>query len=277
MRRAVAPFLIDRSKRPGMNQGATGRMVRGWIATVEQAIGKPLGELQAPDEIVAAFEAWPETLSVYEPELLHWFWQKGRLDKEVLRRVLLDVWRFPDVPTGPWCPATVWPAMFKAAGFLSDDVPKPTRRLVLYRGCTPKRRRGMSWTRYRHKADYFADYWFNQGQGERGHVYKTIARPRDVLAIIYGKKGKIVMYGKEVEVRVKSEFEFVIDARLRPITLVETARARAKRLQHEAVSEELKQMALGVIPIEPGLELKVAGTRRALEKSLGVRLLMSAE
>jgi hypothetical protein len=170
---------------------------------VERAVGKSLAELRAPDEIVAAFDAWPSGngQEMYKPDLLHWLWRKGRLNKEVLRRVLLDAWRYTDFPTAG-CPSRVWRAMFRTAGFLSDGVAKPTRRRILYRGCTPEGRRGMSWTEARRVAEELCDSWFEKGQApKRGHLYKTVADPGHVLALIRGGE-------------FRPEFEFIIDVTL---------------------------------------------------------------
>jgi hypothetical protein len=213
----------------------TSAAVGNWIASVEQAVGKSPMELREPDEVVKAFDAWPSSVKSFGPELLYWFWRQGRLSADTLRRVLLDMWRNADFPVGPGCPAKAWREMFKAAGFLSDTITKPTRQRVLYRGCTPEGRRGMSWTTERWVAEKFADYWFERGQAQKpGHVYKTVAGPRDVLAAIYGKeKVQLTLNGVTKEVRVKPEFEWIVDARSLPITLMETAKARLIRFNRE--------------------------------------------
>ncbi len=223
---------------------------------MERAVGKSVSELQTPDEIAAAFGLWPSYATAYAPELLHWFWRKGRLGKEVLRRIipadealrrqeeealaklpssiaivkgepissdlplLLYVWRYTDFPTAG-CPARSWRAMFRAAGFLSDGIANPTRRRILYRACTREGRRGMSWTSERWIAEDFADKWFELSLSQkRGHVYRTVAGPEHVLAAIHGRL-------------FRPEREFIIDAGSLPISLVETAKARVARLETE--------------------------------------------
>src|SRR5271169_1038372 len=100
-------------------------------AIVNRLVGKPA------DEIVAAFEALVRspTYCADGPKLLHQLWQQRRLSVEVLRRVLLGVWRNADSPLAD-CPASAWRAMFGTTGFISDGASKPTRTKVLYRGCT---------------------------------------------------------------------------------------------------------------------------------------------
>jgi hypothetical protein len=154
---------------------------------------------------------------------------------ELLRRLLLDVWLYTDFPMAG-CPARAWRAMFKLTGYLSDGVPKPTRRRVLYRGCTPEGRRGMSWTTKRLVAERFADYWVEWSQAEKpGHVYKAVVEPNYVLATIRGKLETLKFNGAEVEVPVGSEHEFIIDARALSVTLVETARERIACVEREEV------------------------------------------
>jgi hypothetical protein len=124
--------------------------------------------------------------------------------------------------------------MFKLTGYLSDGIPKPTRRRVLYRGCTPEGRRGMSWTTKRFVAEKFADYWVEWSQAEKpGHVYKAVVEPACVLGAIRGKLKKLDLNGTEVELPVGSEHEFIVDARSLSITLVETARERIARVERE--------------------------------------------
>lgn len=206
-------------------------------AVVERLVGKPHTELRTPDEIMTAFEALHPTYKIFGPDLLYSLWRHQRLDVELLRRLLLDVWIYTDFPTAG-CPARAWRAMFKRTGYLpSDGVPKPTRRRVLYRGCTPKGRRGMSWTSKRFVAERFADYWVEHGYGEAkpGHVYKAVVEPNCVLAIIRGRLETLNFNGAEVEVPVGSEHEFIIDARALSVTLVETARERIARVEREEV------------------------------------------
>ena len=155
------------------------------IAAAERATAKPLNTLRSPVEIKTALDALPGTLA---PHLLISLWRVRRLKRNHLQAMLLNVWRSLDHPHA-W-PMRTWRAMFRCAGFLSDDyeaAPKPTRPLTVYRGCTPTGRRGMSWTTERWIAEQFADKWVELGQATTyGHVYKARVAPGNVLARIYG-------------------------------------------------------------------------------------------
>jgi hypothetical protein len=202
---------------------------------VERFVGKPPAELRTRDEIMAAFEAMSRpAYRAMGTDLLYSLWHQRRLNAELLRVLLLDVWRYTDFPR-IGCPVSAWRAMFKVAGYLTGSIPKPKRRRVLYRGCQAKGRRGMSWTSERWIAEKFADYWFDLGQSEsRGHVYKAMVAPSDILASIRGRtETKRFSDGTEHEVLKKPEFEFVVDARSIPIVMVETASARVRRIERE--------------------------------------------
>jgi hypothetical protein len=165
------------------------------------------------------------------PDLLFSLWHKGRLAREDLRAVLLDVWRYTD-HTAAW-PSRTWRSIFRTTGFLSDGASRPKRPITLYRGCTPKGRRGFSWTPYRWRAEKFANYWVEQGYASTfGHVYKAKVRPRDVLAIISGhNKSTTLSDGRAV--KFGGEDEIVVDGRSLDPILVETARERFTREARE--------------------------------------------
>jgi len=215
------------------------------IAAAERATGKPLNALRTPDEIKTALDASPGTCA---PDLLISLWRKGRLKQEHLRKTLLNVWRYQDHPA-VW-PTRTWHAMFRCAGFLSDGEPRPTRALIVYRGCTPEGRRGMSWATQRWMAEKFANYWVDHGYSTiRGHVYRARVAPSNVLAMIRGEKtlvpkivieadGKVRNSDERMEVFVKSEFEVIVGARSLRITLVETAKALCAREVREGARSE---------------------------------------
>ena len=125
--------------------------------------------------------------------------------------------------------------MFKVTGYLTDGVPKPIRRRVLYRGCMPVGRRGMSWTNERLVAERFTDYWVEHGYGATnpGHVYEAVVEPNYVLATIRSTLETLNFNGTDHEIPAHSEWEFIVDARVLSITLVETARERIARVEHE--------------------------------------------
>ncbi len=231
MRRILTDKPLERARKE------FGELADRCIATLEKTIGKSLEDLQTPDEIAAAFEAFPGTIWIYRPDFLHWLWRRNRLSEEALRRVLLKVWRVAGSPVSrDGCPASAWRAMFKTTGFLSDGVAQPSEPQVLYRGCSPKGRCGMSWTAKQWVAEKLAVE--RHQTDEPAHVYKTVAPPEVVLAAIQGEMKKVKLWDKKEEVPMKGEYEFIIDARSLPITLVETARHRDARLKREERESE---------------------------------------
>lgn len=144
------------------------------IAAAERRTGKPLDNLQTPEDVklaLGAFKSWA-------PNLFLSLWRKRRLEREHLRAALLDVWRCAE--RAAW-PSRTWRSMFRTAGFLSDGVPRPRCPIILYRGCRPEERRGFSWTPYRWRAENFANSRFERGSGR---VYKAKIGPSNILAII---------------------------------------------------------------------------------------------
>jgi hypothetical protein len=189
---------------------------------IEPKLGKPISELRSKAEIVSAFKALPKNYySAWAPNLLHELWRQHQMTEGALRQVLLDVWRDSDFPCHSWsCPPRAWRAMLKITGFLSDGVEKPKRPRLLYRACAPRGRHGMSWTTERFIAEKFITHWYKRGDSYRmGNLYKTVAPPAAILAAIRGKMEQIKGLG---ELPVQPEFEFIVDARALPITLIET-------------------------------------------------------
>jgi hypothetical protein len=203
---------------------------------LEPKLGKSINELTTPIEIVSAFEALPEAYyGAFAPDLLYQLWRQRQLTDTALRtdaalrQLLLEVWRYADFPT-VGCPARAWRTIFAKTGFLSDGLARPTRARALYRGCTAHGRRGMCWTANRYTAEKFLHYWFENQQAERlGNLYKTIAPPRAILGAIRGNMENV----GGVEMPVQGEQEFIVDARLLPINLVETGRQWAARIERE--------------------------------------------
>lgn len=204
------------------------------------------GAVRESDDLAVVFDALPQSLQSLGPDLLYWFWRNRRPDPHELRGVLLKVWRYTDFPRFG-CSPRIWRMMFRTVGFLSDDVPPPLRPRVLYRASSPKGRRGMSWTTDRATAEKFAAHWFKLGQTSKvGNVYRTVARPADVLAIIHGERRTIQLAdGTERELRVQSEYEFIVDARSLPITLVETVTKRRERMGGNSLAKIGCERAMG--------------------------------
>jgi hypothetical protein len=198
------------------------------IASAERKTGKPLDALRTTEELVTALDAFKSS----GPDLLFSLWRKKRLDKQQLRLVLLDVWRYTD-HTAYW-PAHWWRRLFRETGFLSDGPTPPKRPFTVYRGCTPEGRRGFSWTLREFRAEKFGNSWFEQGYSTLpGHVFKLRVRPRDVLAMISGHKSKTLPDGSTI--RYGGEDEVIVDARYLKPVLVETWQQRWRREVKEGV------------------------------------------
>lgn len=193
--------------------------------------------LRKTDEFKTAFEAF----RAERPELFFALLRHNRLEREQIHEVLLDVWRYTDLPSA-W-PTHLWICAFQTAGFLSDGLPRPKRPMIVYRGCAATGRRGLAWTLHRFRAEYFADYWYEHQQApDRGHVYQLRIKPGDVLAIISGHKIPLT-FSNGVTAHVGGEDEVIVDARFLHPRLVETARQRLAREEREerAVAERFKR------------------------------------
>ncbi|MCT7371443.1 hypothetical protein A7R75_20810 [Mycolicibacterium llatzerense] len=76
----------------------------------------------------------------------------------------------------------MWVELFNVAGYTSAGQPaEPPEQVTVWRGCTPGRRHGMSWTADRDKAQWFAD---RPGYASRGRVYVHRASGYELLAYI---------------------------------------------------------------------------------------------
>lgn len=139
------------------------------------------------------------------PALMFDWWYGGKLTLVELRTVIGEVWMTAEWPAACLGEAE-WINLFQMVGFISDDGRSPpTEPLIVYRGTTWGRRRGMSWTLDPLRAEWFADRWNSGGKGE-GLVFKTIVDPSAVLALLGDAEGR-------------DEDEVVVDpALLPPIT-----------------------------------------------------------
>lgn len=136
------------------------------------------------------------------PALMFDWWYGGKLTLPELRAVIGDVWMAAEWPAASLGQAE-WIELFRLVGFVSDDGrPPPTEPLVVYRGTTWGRRRGMSWTLDPLRAEWFADRWTSGGRGE-GLVFKTRVDPGAVLALLGDPDGR-------------NEEEIVVDPTLLP-------------------------------------------------------------
>jgi hypothetical protein len=77
---------------------------------------------------------------------------------------------------------------------------------LLYRGCTARARRGISWSKERRVAEKFADYWFDNGQAEKRGMCQGSSRSQIRARFNRGKLEKISLPdGTEFEPPVQSE------------------------------------------------------------------------
>lgn len=105
-----------------------------------------------------------------------------KLTLEQLRELLPNVWTDTEHPFQFGYTKVV--NLFKKAGFLTDipGLQAPVECEV-YRGCLPAHKRGISWTLDETRARWFA----KRLNGDKGHVYKTIAPPSIILAAFNGR------------------------------------------------------------------------------------------
>lgn len=132
----------------------------------------------------------------------------GVLDRDTARDLAVFAWRATEWPERPH--TEEWRTAWTRLGFCSDteDVTAPTEPVELYRGATPKFKRGMAWTDDRDRALWFASrYPKGDGFGQ-GRVYGATVEPGRVFARILGR----------------SEDEWVIDTRRLPIRTLEVPR-----------------------------------------------------
>jgi hypothetical protein len=116
--------------------------------------------------------------------LIRWI-GRGLIGTAELAPLLPDVWTSAEWPEKAF-PQDLWVGLFRRVGFVSDPVgiPAPTGLLTVYRGATPKRRDGMSWTRDRKTAEWFAWRDRDRFRFVDAGVFTAIAPPQAVLAAI---------------------------------------------------------------------------------------------
>jgi hypothetical protein len=128
------------------------------------------------------------------------------LDLATLRDFLVFAWRTPEWPE-QGMNREPWHASWRKAGFCSDteDVGAPTGPVVVYRGASPKFKRGLAWTDDLDKARWFARRFPKSDHFAAGRVYEATATPDRVYARILGR----------------GEDEWVVDTRRLPIRTLE--------------------------------------------------------
>ena len=116
----------------------------------------------------------------------------GTLDRRDWGIAVADAWVGAEWPTSAVDgDLAIWETIFEWAvdgdGYLNDDgtVTSPTtlpESITLYRGATPERATGLSWTANRATAE-----WFATRLGQAGRVYEITISPESVLAVFHGR------------------------------------------------------------------------------------------
>ncbi len=122
------------------------------------------------------------------PETLRWFdeWWDSPESSDKQRRVMLLVVFGGTLIDGLHLQTTKWVVRFRQVGFISDlpgQLP-PATELVVFRGAPKGWERGMSWSSSIETARRFAAKYTEYGP-EPGFVWRAIAAPGSVLALIY--------------------------------------------------------------------------------------------
>jgi hypothetical protein len=116
------------------------------------------------------------------PALLFDLFFNGVIDISKHPSVVAEIWSNAEFPANNIEPGT-WVELFDEAGYTHDGQPAalPAESVVLYRGCHPDRRLGMSWTADPSRAQWFAERNLGKGVGD---VYAHRADPGGLLAYI---------------------------------------------------------------------------------------------
>jgi hypothetical protein len=119
------------------------------------------------------------------PLILYDAWVGGQISDGDLRHLIPDTWLYVDWPERV-IGAAKWVRMFRAAGFLSIPygLPQLESATFVFRGATPERRSGMSWTTDIARADQFRQRqsWYGPTA-----IYQTVVAPEAVLALLERK------------------------------------------------------------------------------------------
>jgi hypothetical protein len=148
--------------------------------------GSPPPPIPPPFPFDSALIEWQPMILVPTEERLRriaiWY-ECGCLTPEQLNRLLAEWWTDGGYPQGLGIRRLV--RMFKTAGFVSADdeghsLAPPTAPLTVYRGAEPGNERGLSWSRDRDIAAWFADRIVKVMKRPAG-LWETTVPPRHVL------------------------------------------------------------------------------------------------
>jgi hypothetical protein len=117
------------------------------------------------------------------PALLAELVRTGLADDDFLAHALPIVWEMHEHPEYSDLPWFEWDHLFRQVGFIRNGIrtDRPEGRVLLYRGATYSFRRGMSWTSKLELAEWYADYYAGEIQGE---VWAANVPWSKVLAVI---------------------------------------------------------------------------------------------
>lgn len=109
-----------------------------------------------------------------------------QIDPADLPQAVTNAWQMAEWPE-QHADQELWLMAFEMAGFTVDGEPADRavlpETMTLYRGCTPERLNGMSWT-----TDLKTAQWFAKRFGDEGEVYQIEIPSEFVLAKIDGRK-----------------------------------------------------------------------------------------
>lgn len=152
---------------------------------VKERFGKTLYNLETLEEYEGALLAGGRNLG---PWLLFRWHSKGCLTRKILRAILIGVWNGAELPEDQLGPKQ-WIAFFRQAGYLTDcNKPRPTAPLQIYRGCSQRMVKRMSWTTRLETARFFVEYRRERYGAREGFVYSAKVAPAGVLATSYRER-----------------------------------------------------------------------------------------
>lgn len=133
---------------------------------------------------------WSLVLYLYERpyrmSMLMRFWQQRSISIEQLRELLPEVWIDTEMPVQYGYRELI--RFFRRAGFMTD-IPglQGPIECEVYRGCTAKHKKGISWTLDRKRAVRFAKRFASKERIPR--LYRAIAPPEAILGI-FNERGE---------------------------------------------------------------------------------------
>lgn len=134
-----------------------------------------------------------------QAEHLYTRFRSGEISPEEMAAELPPLWRLRS-DRDPLNNAAAWRAMVEHAGYfnwrpgeaLRRPACRPRRRHRLFRGATPRRRRGISWTSNPAIARWFADYRQPPGEDGQALVWVAVVSPQQVLGYLHDEREFLV-------------------------------------------------------------------------------------